>query len=409
MIHGFVAPGFEEVKAEFARNFAERGELGAACAAYWRGSKVVDLWGGYQDTLGQLPWEEDTLVPVFSTTKGLAGMTIAVAHSRGLIDFDALVATYWPEFAQAGKARVTVRQLLAHQAGLCALDTPLDARTLGDPKTLAAILARQRPAWLPGTRHGYHGISLGWYEGELIRRVDPLVRSLGQFFQDEIARPLGLEFYIGLPSEVPKSRIALVKDFRPIQMLFHLNKLPRRFVLALMNPWSLTSRSLLNPRLSRPGDMVRGEFLSVEIPAGNGIGQVRSIAKAYSVFATGGRELGLRRETLDALETPAATPRNGLMDQVLRIEMSFSLGYMKPFPGFRFASSDRAFGTPGMGGSFGFADPDEQVGFAYAPNRSGFHLWDDPREMALRKAFYRCLAGTEPARAAGVPNRPLSR
>ncbi len=195
-VNGEVASGFEEVREEFERNFAERGELGAACAVYHQGEKVVDLWGGYRDVRRRKPWEEDTLVLVYSTTKGLSGMAMAVAHSRGLLDHDERVATYWPEFAQNGKENVTVRQLLSHQAGLSAMDRPLELETIADRDALAAAIARQRPAWEPGTRHGYHGISLGWYEGELIRRVDPERRSIGEFFRDEIAGPLDLEFYI---------------------------------------------------------------------------------------------------------------------------------------------------------------------------------------------------------------------
>jgi CubicO group peptidase (beta-lactamase class C family) len=181
-IHGTVAPGFEEVENEFRKNFLEQDELRAACATYHRGEKVVDLWGGYRELERRAPWQEDTLVLVYSTTKGLAGMTVAVAHSRGLIDYDEKVATYWPEFAQGGKESITVRQLLSHQAGLSGLDKPLDRPTIANPDALAATIAGQKPAWEPGTRHGYHGISLGWYEGELIRRVDPQHRSLGRFF-----------------------------------------------------------------------------------------------------------------------------------------------------------------------------------------------------------------------------------
>lgn len=203
MIHGEVAPGFEDVRVEFERNFAERGELGAACAVYHRGDKVVDLWGGIRDHRTGAPWEEDTMVLVFSTTKGMAGLATAVAHSRGLLDHDERVATYWPEFAQKGKGHITVRQLLSHQAGLAAIDEPIDVKKLADLDRMAEILARQAPAWEPGTRHGYHAFSLGWYENELIRRVDPGHRSLGQFFHQEIARPLGLEFYTACPGECP--------------------------------------------------------------------------------------------------------------------------------------------------------------------------------------------------------------
>src|SRR5947209_12435901 len=173
MIGGTVAPGFEPVRVAFEANFAQRGELGAACAAYHRGALVVDLWGGYRDAGRSAPWAQDTLVLMYSTSKGLAAMTLALAHSRGWLDYEATVAQYWPEFAQNGKAAITVRQLLAHQAGLCAIDTRLDAAVLADLDTVADLLARQVPAWKPGTRQGYHALSLGWYESELIRRVDP--------------------------------------------------------------------------------------------------------------------------------------------------------------------------------------------------------------------------------------------
>src|SRR5947209_10076003 len=163
MAHGSVAPGFEAVREEFARNFAQRGELGGACAVYLRGEPVVDLWGGVRNKQTGEPWEEDTLVTVFSSTKGMASMGVAVAHSRGLFDYDERVATYWPEFAQNGKADVTVRQLLSHQAGLSAIDGRLDPTVLADPDAVAELLARQAPAWPPGPRHGYHALSIGWY------------------------------------------------------------------------------------------------------------------------------------------------------------------------------------------------------------------------------------------------------
>ena len=240
LIHGEVAPGFEAVREEFLRNFRERGELGAACAVYHKGEKVVDLWGGYRDHKNLLPWEEDTLVLVFSTTKGMSGMTVAVAHSRGLFDYDEKVATYWPEFAQQGKEDVTVRQLLSHQAGLVVIDEKLTPEILADLDAVAAAIAKQKPAWEPGTKHGYHGISLGFYENELLRRVDPKKRSIGQFLQDELAEPLGIEFYIGIPREIPDSRIAVIKDFIPLQTLFHIGDMPRAFVLELIKPWSVS-------------------------------------------------------------------------------------------------------------------------------------------------------------------------
>jgi CubicO group peptidase (beta-lactamase class C family) len=393
LVKGDVDEGYGPVADEFRRNFAERDEIGAACAVYRDGRKVVDLWGGYRDGVARAPWDEDTLVPMFSTTKGIASMAVAVAHSKGLIDYDAPVASYWPEFAANGKAGVTVRQLLSHQAGLCAIDEPLELADILDLDRVADVIARQAPAWEPGTRQGYHGITLGWYEGELVRRVDPAHRTLGRFFADEVARPLGLEFHIGLPDTVPGERVATIHGYRPAEMLLHLHEFSPRFVFAFLNPRSITYRTFGNPRVTGlVNEYNRRELLRAEIPAANGVGQPRAVACAYGEFATGGRTLGLTTETLEALSRPAVAPSGGRMDVVLHIESVFSLGYVKPFPRFGFGSAaGLAFGTPGAGGSFGFADPDVGVGFAYAMNRTGFRLYDDPRETALRDALYRCL------------------
>jgi CubicO group peptidase (beta-lactamase class C family) len=394
MIHGWVAPGFEEVETEFRKNFTERGEVGAACAIYHQGKKVVDLWGGYRDHGTRAPWEEDTLVLVFSVTKGMAAMAVAVAHSRGLLDYDEKVATYWPEFAQHGKENITVRQLLSHQAGLSAIDEPLDLETIADQETLATILARQEPAWVPGTRHGYHMWTIGWYMGELIRRADPQRRSLGQFFQDEVAKPLDLEFYIGLPPGIPDSRIANIVPVSAIRGLLALGKHP--YLRCALNPLkcrSVTYRTVWNPKcLTNHSNMNRRDFRSVEIPSENGIGQVRSIAKAYGVFATGGRELKLREETIEALTMPAVPPPSGLRDEVMLVDTRFSLGFEKPFRGYyEFGISDKAFGFAGASGSFAFADPDAQVGYAYGRNKVDIYGPGDPREKALRNVFYGCL------------------
>jgi CubicO group peptidase (beta-lactamase class C family) len=391
MIHGTVAVGFEEVRAEFQRNFAERGELGAACAVYHRGRKIVDLWGGHRDVARREPWRADALLLVYSTTKGMAAMALAVAHSRGWLDYEAPVASYWPEFAQNGKQQVTVRQLLAHQAGVPVIDEPLHAGLLADPTHVAALVARQKPRWAPGTRHGYHAVSLGWCEGELLRRVDPQHRALGQFFREEIARPLNLEFHFGLPESVPAARVAEIRGFRPWQMALHPESLPPRFMLAYLWPWSLTRRTFQNPKVGDPAEYNLPELRRLEIPAVTGFGQVRSIAKAYGAFANGGSELGLRPETLRMLGRPAISPARGAFDAVMKAETAYACGFMKPSPAFVFGAGARAFGFAGLGGSFGYADPDEHVGYAYAPNRLGFHLWDDPRDRALREALRRCL------------------
>jgi len=240
-VTGHVSRGFEAVRDAFVDNFVRRGESGGACCAYYRGDKVVDIWGGVRNKQTAEPWERDTMVIVHSATKGLAAMTLALAHSRGWLDYEQPVCAYWPEFAQQGKERITVRQLLAHQAGLFALDEPVDRSVVADHDRLAVILARQKPAWEPGTRQAYHAITLGYYESELLRRVDPERRSLGRFFHDEIASPLGLDVYIRLPETIPNSRFATLAPPRRIAMLLGF---PPRLMLASMNPHSNIVRAL---------------------------------------------------------------------------------------------------------------------------------------------------------------------
>jgi CubicO group peptidase (beta-lactamase class C family) len=382
---GWVAPGFEEVRAEFDRNFAERGEIGAAVAAYWRGEKVVDLWGGRRDPESDAPWNEDTMVIVHSSTKGLAAMTLAVANSRGWLDYEAPVARYWPEFAQNGKGAITVRQLLGHEAGLVCLDETLHIDMMRDLDYVSRLLARQKPAWPPGTRHGYHAMTIGLYMQELIRHADPGHRTLGRFFQEEIASPLQIEFYIGLPPEIPQERLAAVMPFSRWRAIRALPSTPHELVTRVLWPWSLLRRSMLFADLD-PNDR---RYLEVEVPAGNGVGTARAMARAYSAFAEGSAELGVTPATIAALTAAPAVARP--MDEVLGVPSWYSLGYLKPGPDLGFGSSQGAFGTPGAGGSFAFADPDARLGYAYVMNKTDFYLFDDPREKSLRDAVHRAI------------------
>ncbi len=385
-VRGQVAPGFEEVRVEFERNFAERGEIGAAVSAYWRGEKVVDLWGGRRAPDGDAPWEEDTMVIVFSTTKGISAMTLAVANARGWIDYDAPVARYWPEFAQAGKEAVTVRQLLGHEAGLVWLDEDLSIDRLRDLDEVARVLARQKPAWAPGTRHGYHAMTIGLYMQELIRRVDPAHRTLGRFFREEIGAPLGVDFFIGLPPEIPARRLATVLKLSMGRALRALPTTPWKMLLPVLWPWSLLRKSLL---VLSDIDYNDRRYLEVEVPAGNGVGTARAIARLYSAFAEGGAELGVGPDTMARL---TAKPSAGdPTDVVLGLPCYYSLGFLRPGPHLEFGSSERAFGTPGAGGSFAFADPDLRLGYAYVMNKLDFFLFNDPREKALRDAVYRAI------------------
>ena len=380
-VSGYVAPGFEAVRDAFGENFTRRGELGGACCAFRDGEKVVDLWGGVRDERNGAPWERDTMVIVYSTTKGLAAMTVALAHSRGWLDYDERVCAYWPEFAQQGKGRITVRQLLAHQAGLFALDVPIDKALVSDPDKLAAALARQAPRWEPGTRQAYHAVTLGFYESEILRRVDPRRRTLGQIFQDEIASPLGLDVYIRLPEHVPTSRLASISRPRLLQILFGF---PPRLALDAMNKRSNIVRALDGSAI--PHDDQRIYARNLEVPAGGGVGTARAIARAYSAFATGGHELGLRPTTLSLLAAPAIPPTHGFYDECMRAEVHYSLGFMKPGGVWAFGSPS-AFGFPGAGGSFAFADPDRRLAYAYVTSRMGTALTGDPRDVALREAL----------------------
>ena len=381
-VHGQVAPGFEAVRAEFERNFSERGERGAAVAAYYRGQKVVDLWGGERNDAHE-PWQEDTLVPVFSTSKGIAALTLAMLHARGFLSYDERVAYYWPEFAQNGKGTITVRQLLSHEAGLVLLDQELSWDDVNDLDHLATILARQTPRWVPGSRHGYHLSTLGLYMNELVRRTDPKHRSLGRFLADEVTAKLGCEFYIGAPPSVGPTRVAQVYLPNPGGGLVHLGDPPLPLFARVISPWSVFSQSLVIPKGFDANDP---HWWRVELPSGNGIGSARAVARLYAAFATGGRELGLPERSLEELEWPPSIPPAGAEDAVLGVDTYYALGFIKPSPTLDWGTSRRAYGMAGAGGSFGFADPDLGLGFGYVMNRMGYYLNDDPREVSLQVA-----------------------
>ena len=244
--------------------------------------KVVDLWGGFRNGITKAPWQEDTLVMMFSTTKGVSSLAVAVAASRGLISYDAKVADYWPEFAQAAKGAITVRQLLSHQAGLPVIDVPLTLRRSGGPGEDVGGARGAGPRMDPGTRHGYHAITLGWYESELIRHADPAGRSLGQFFAEEVAKPLGLEFYIGLPASVDRDRVAHLHGWSQSRdAVAPQHDAATRCGRHVESVQPDSSSRQIVPRDGRSRRPNREEVRVIEIPAGNGIGTARSVAKAY--------------------------------------------------------------------------------------------------------------------------------
>lgn len=388
-IDGFCDSGFEAVGDAFADNFAERKELGGACCVYRHGKPVVDLWGGTRNRETGEPWAHDTMVILHSATKGLAAMVLAVAHSRGWLDYDERVCSYWPEFAQFGKERITVRQLLGHQAGLFAIDEPVDRQIVADLDRLAVILARQKPAWEPGTRLAYHALSLGFYEGELFRRMDPLHRSLGEFFHDELTLPLGIDAHIRIPDSIPNSRLAVLSAPGRMEMICGF---PLSLTIDAMNPRSNIYRALVvNPGSNVYMDPDRIYARNLEVASGGAIATARAVAKLYGLFADGGRELSLAAQTLALLAEPARPPSMGFHDECLKGNIQFSLGFMKPSESWPFGDSS-CYGSPGAGGSFGYADPGAGIGYAYVTSRMGTSLIGDPRDIALRKALDSALA-----------------
>jgi CubicO group peptidase (beta-lactamase class C family) len=396
-INGEVAPGYESVRTAFAKSFAELGELGAACTVFHKGRKVVDLWGGVADQGTGDTWREDTLVLVYSLTKGMTALAAAVAVSRGLFAYETRVAEIWPEFAASGKQAVTVRQLLSEQAGLAAIDLDLTLQTMGDQDRIAAAIAAQTPNWMPGDQSGNHAYSLGWFTSELIRRADPQHRSLGRFFAEELAGPLRADFHIGLPAGFPTARLARIAGFKPWEMILHMGTMPPMMVLSLLWPWSLSSRALNNPKLAGgPADLDQPVHWSVEDGGAGGVGSARALATIYNEFATGGHTLGVKPQVLEALMASPVPPRNGFRDQVLKTDLCYSLGFEKMGGDFDFDASPQAFGTFALGGSFAFADPAKSIAYAYVTNKLGFYKWGDPRERSVRQAFMGCegIGGT---------------
>jgi CubicO group peptidase (beta-lactamase class C family) len=389
IIGGTVDPGFEKVKRTFADNFSSREEIGAACSVFLRGKKVVDLWGGHANQKSGEAWREDTTVLVFSVTKGLASMAIALSHSRGLLDFDERVSRYWPEFAANGKETITVRQVLSHQAGLPYLAKPVTLEDLKSPELMGNLIAAQKPLWDPGRRHGYHAYSIGWIESEILRRVDPARRTLGQYFKEEIAGPLGIDFTIGIRDKNQLVRNAHMHMPSIFKGFFSVDPRMRRFLSAIMIPWTHTSKTFMQS-MGR-ADVNGPAFLMTENPGFGGVGTARAIAAAYDVFSRGGRELKLNPATFKAISEPSALPAGGDFDLVLQMPMRYSLGYMKPHGAIQFGSSESAFGAPGAGGAFAFADPDKELSFAYVSNRFGLNMLDDPREVSVRNAVYDSL------------------
>lgn len=387
-IDGDVAPGFEPVREAFEANFDRHGDIGAAVCVYRDGRPVVDLWGGLADPDTGRPWERGTLQLVYSATKGVTATAAHLLAQRGELDLDAPVAEYWPEFAANGKAGTPVRWLLSHQAGLVALDEPVPVAEALTWHPMTAALAAQRPLWTPGTAHGYHGRTYGWLVGEVIRRVSG--RTPGHFVAEEIAAPLDLDLFIGLPP-AERDRVSRMVYQQPS---FDISTVPpesmpeelRDLVAAMLDPNSLTNRAFA---ITDPAeiDFNAPEVQAAEIPASNGIGTARSLARMYAALI--GEVDGVRLFTPETAAS-AAKEQAGGTDLVIMLPSRFGSGYMLPTDT-NPMTGPHAFGHPGRGGSLAFADPEHGIAFGYVMNHI-IEGSDDVRARSLAEAVRRSLA-----------------
>ena len=387
-IQGEVAAGFEPVRDAFQANFDRNGDVGAAFSLYVRGEKVVDLWGGVADTTTGREWTADTLQLVFSTTKGATAICAHLLAQSGALDLEAPVAEYWPEFAAEGKGEIPVRWLLSHRSGLPTVDARLTPAELCAWQPIIEALAAQRPYWEPGTAHGYHALTYGWLVGEVVKRVDG--RSIGRFFADEVAKPLGLDFFIGLPeSEEARTSRLETAQIGGIPAELDVESLPeqvRDLLKAAMDPEGLMQRALT---VSRPEalDFNSREVHAAEIPAANGITTARSLARMYA--ATVGEVDGVR--ILDeATVADATVEQSNGPDRVLMVPTRFGSGFFLPSM-FSPLLGPSSFGHSGAGGSLGMADRDRQIGFGYVMNKMQQNLSGDPRTLTLIEETYKAL------------------
>ena len=384
-IDGHCEPRFTAVREQFFRNFTERGDVGAAVCVYLDGVPVVDCWGGHADRARTRPWTADTIVSVASTTKGMVALCAHMLAERGKLDLDAPAARYWPELARAGKAHIPVRWLLSHRAGLPAIRRTLPAGALFDWTAMTEAIAETAPWWTPGERHGYHAITFGHLIGEVVRRVDG--RSVGAFLRAEVTGPLRADFFIGVPGEV---------DARAAEVLAPPPPPAGEATIwdtILADPESVSGRTFLNP--PRPPDLVNTRaWRAAEIPAANGHGSARGVARVYAALARGGELDGVRLLAPAAIEGAIAEQARG-RDAVLTVPTRFASGFMLGLPGglFDCGPGRRSFGHPGRGGSIGFADPDARVGFGYVTNQylTGTARHPDRRVASLVDALYGAL------------------
>lgn len=387
-VSGHCDPEFQPVADAFIENFAERGEVGASVCVNVEGVNKVDLWGGSRHA-GGAAWDEDTVSIVFSCTKAATALCAHILIDRGELDLHAPVTEYWPEFGKNGKEHATVAMMLNHSVGLPALREPVKGGGYYDWSYMTERLAEEEPFWEPGTRNGYHMITFGWTVGELVRRVSG--RSLGTFFREEVASPLDLDFWIGLPEE-EEGRVAPVIPWTP-----DASTRPTDFTMALLSdPGSIQHLSLLNSGGYSPDAR---EAHAAEIGGGGGVANARSLAGMFDPLANGGEHDGVRLVSADYIQRMSAVSMATQRDATLLIPTRFGLGFMRSMDNRHRATGDmetaivgrQAFGHVGAGGSIGFADPECGLAFGYSMNKMGAGLLLNTRGQAVVDATYQCL------------------
>ena len=401
MISGYCEDNFIEARNIFEKSISSGFELGGSIAVEVQGKKVIDLWGGYLDHTQSKAWEENTLVNVFSTTKGIAAICLLQLIEKGLLDIEKPVCEYWPEFSVNGKENIPVKYLFCHKAGLCGVREPLESGAFSNWDLITSELAKQEPLWEPGTAHGYHAITYGHLVGELLRRIDG--RTIGQYFKEEIAEPLNLDFWIGLPdSEFDRVSDIYPSKPGPLQYLFPLlTKLPRfvlpgraKFLLDFGDTSKPVGAAFNNPPISSNKGMEANtkQWRNAEIPAANGHGTARSIAKLYGILANGGSRDGIHVLSPETIEKGRQTQSDG-KDLVLGgMRTRFGLGFMLGTENVSMGPNPNAFGHGGAGGSLGFSDPDNNISLGFVMNQmhQGITAWKTATDVA--ESVYKALS-----------------
>ncbi len=395
-LEGHCEPAFAEVRELLSASLQRGQELGASVCVWHQGTKVVDLWGGHQDRARSIAWQADTMTTAFSTTKGMVALCFLMLADRGAFDYEQPVAHYWPEFAAAGKADVTIRTLLNHRAGLIAIDKAFGLDDLEQrPDYVAKLAAEQRPYWQPDTDQGYHGVTFGIYAGELFHRIAG--ERLGSFLARELAVPLSADVHLGLAAE-HEERVSPIHSIGARTLLTRVlptllvgkgmtGRVYRQVLLGRDSAKAFEKPKELGPRGIHNFNSRRVH--AMELPWANAVANARGLARVYAALAGGGTLDGVRVVSKSAIE--ALRPRQSWSerDRVLRKGQGWSQGFIKEINGI-FAPTSAGFGHPGAGGALGWCDPDRGLAIGYVPNLMSHHI-RSPRARALAAAVYRSI------------------